>query len=69
MDRGIPVLHLGVRDRSAEQPVRARALENLADAPVGQRLRDVHVLADDVEQAREAIARLRQPRVGLPPLR
>ena len=65
MDRGIPVLHLGVGDRAAEQPVGARALEQLAEAAVGKRLREVHVLADDVEQASEAVARLGQPRVGL----
>jgi hypothetical protein len=65
MQRRLPVLHLRVRFGPAEQPVRARALEELLDAAVGERAREVDVLADHVEQTAEAIARLRQARVGL----
>ena len=65
VERGLPVLHLGIGHRAAEQPVRARALEELLDAAVRERLGEIDVLAHDVEQAAEAVARLRQSRVGL----
>ena len=61
VDGGVPVLHLGVGLGAAEQPVGAGPLEQLLDAAVGMRQREVDVLADDVEQAREALAR---PRPG-----
>jgi hypothetical protein len=62
MQRRLPVLHLRIGLGTAEQAVRARPLEELLDAAVGLDLRQVDVLADDVQQAGEAIARLRQPR-------
>ena len=62
VDGRFPVLHLGVRDGAAEQPIGARALEELLEAPVREGEHDVDVLADHVEQAGEALARLGEPR-------
>ena len=66
VQRGVPVLHLGVGLGAAEQAVGAGTLEELLEAPVGERLRHVDVLADDVEQASEAVARPR-PAARRPP--
>jgi hypothetical protein len=62
MDGRLPVGHLRVGLRAAEQAVAARALEELFDLAVGVGEGEVHVLADDVEQAREPVGRLRQSR-------
>ena len=69
MERRLPVLHLRVRLGPAEQPVRARPLEELLDPAVGEHLGEVDVLADHVEQAFEALVRLRQSRSRLLPPR
>lgn len=61
----LPVRHRRVGDGAAEQPVRARALEELLDAPVRVRDRQVDVLAGDVEQPREPLAHLGDARLGV----
>ena len=61
----VPVRHLGVGLRAAEQAVGPGSLEQLLHRPVGERLREVDVLADDVEQTAEALARLGGAGVGL----
>jgi hypothetical protein len=66
MDRRVPVGHLRVGLRAAQQALRARALEDLADRPVRQHLREVDVFPEHVEQACEAVALLRQTRLGVP---
>ena len=58
MDRRVPVDHVGIGLGPAQQPVGARALEELLQAAVAVGDRQVDVLADDVEQAREALAGL-----------
>ena len=65
VDRGVPVLHPAVGIGAAEQAVRARALEELLDAPVRVGDRAVDVLADHVEQVHEAIVGLGEARRGL----
>jgi hypothetical protein len=65
MQGRLPVLHLGVGHRAAEQPVGPGPLEQLLDAAVGEREREIHVLPDDVQQAAEAVAGLGQPGVGV----
>ena len=62
MDGRLPVHHLGIRLGAAEQAVGSGPLEELLEAPVREGEDDVHVLADHVEQAREALAHLREPR-------
>ncbi len=58
MDRRVPVDHVGIGLGPAQQAVGARALEELLQAAVAVGDRQVDVLADDVEQAREALAGL-----------
>ena len=61
----VPIDHLRVRLRPAEQAVSARALEQLLQRAVRQGEREIDVSADDVEEAGEAVARLGEPRGGL----
>ena len=62
VDGRLPVHHLGIRDRAAEQAVGSRPLEELLEPSVREGEHDVDVLADHVEQAREALAHLGEPR-------
>ena len=65
MERGLPVRHLRVGLGAAEQPIGARALEELLEAAVRMGEGEVDVLADDIEETREAIARLGEAHGGL----
>ncbi len=65
MHGGVPVDHVRVGLGAAEQPISAGALEELLKRAVRESEREVDVSADDVEEAREAVARLGEARGGL----